>query len=147
MNRKTVAFSIVLVLALMGAFLQSCATTAPKEMTAQQMLSQAKDNIAVVTPAQAKMNFDQGGYLFIDVRDPNEYKMGHIPNAVNISRGLLEFRIASQVPDKNAKLVVYCKTGGRSALATETLGSMGYVNVASMDGGWEAWSKDGYPVE
>jgi len=91
--------------------------------------------------------FDKGGVLFLDVRTEKEYKKGHIPGAMNIPRGLLEFRIAKMIPDRNASIVVYCRSGARSSLATYTLVRMGYRNVKNMDGGWRAWAKAGYPVE
>ena len=91
--------------------------------------------------------FDRGGYLFVDVREPNETAMGTVPGATLVPRGLLEFRFPSAVEDQDAKIVVYCKSGGRSSLATYTLMHMGYKNVVSMDGGWSAWEEAGYPVE
>jgi rhodanese-related sulfurtransferase len=111
------------------------------------MVAAAKAEITEITVADAKGLLDQGGYLFIDVREPNETAMGTIPGAVAIPRGLLEFRIAGEAPDKNGKIVVYCKSGGRSALATQTLGKMGYTAAVSMNGGWGAWEEAGYPIE
>jgi rhodanese-related sulfurtransferase len=85
--------------------------------------------------------------VFLDVREPDEYKAGHIPGAVNIPRGLLESRIEDQVSDKNSTIVVYCRSGVRSALASATLVKMGYKGVLNMDGGWKAWQEAGYPAE
>jgi len=76
-----------------------------------------------------------------------EFKMGHIPGAVHIERGLLEFKINNQVPDKNAQIVVYCKLGGRGSLSAHTMVRMGYKNVINIEDGWIAWEKAGYPVE
>jgi rhodanese-related sulfurtransferase len=116
-------------------------------MTSADLLAEAKSNIQTVSVTEAKDLFDQGGYLFIDVREPNETAMGTIPGAIQIPRGLLEFRIANTVEDQNANIVVYCKSGGRSSLATYTLVRMGYDNAVSMDGGWGAWEEAAYPVE
>jgi rhodanese-related sulfurtransferase len=116
-------------------------------MTAQELVAEAKSQIQVATVEQVKGLFDQGGYVFVDVRESNETAMGQIPGALLIPRGLLEFQIASKVEDKNAQIVVYCKTGGRSSLATYTLKRRGYPNILSMDGGWAAWEAAGYPVE
>jgi len=55
--------------------------------------------------------------------------------------------VAAQIPDKNAKIDLYCKSGARGALASQTLGQMGYRNVRNVTGGWLAWNKAGYPVE
>jgi rhodanese-related sulfurtransferase len=78
--------------------------------------------------------------------DPHRAHSG-IPGSIHLQRGLLEFKVDKKLPDKNATVIVYCKTGGRSSLATYTLVRMGYENVKNMDGGWKAWAKAGYPVE
>jgi rhodanese-related sulfurtransferase len=116
-------------------------------MTAGEMVAAAKAEITEITVADAKGLLDQGGYVFVDVREPNETAMGTIPGAVTIPRGLLEFRIGTAAAEKDAKIVVYCKSGGRSALATQTLGKMGYTAALSMNGGWTAWEEAGYPIE
>ena len=114
--------------------------------TPGQMVSDAKSQIMHVSEDVVKVLFDTGEYAFVDVREPNETKMGFIPGAFLIPRGLLEFRIGSTVEDKNAKIVVYCKSGARSSLATLALKNLGYTNVISMDGGWTAWEAAGFPV-
>jgi len=117
------------------------------DMTSADFIAEAKSHIKTVNVTEAKSLFDKGGYLFLDVREPNETMMGIIPGAIQIPRGLLEFRIANTVEDKNANIVVYCKSGGRSSLAAYTLVRMGYKNAVSMDGGWGAWEEAAYPVE
>jgi len=67
--------------------------------------------------------------------------------AVNIPRGLMEFKVEKKITDKNSKIVVYCKVGGRGCLSACTLCRMGYKNVVNIAGGWQAWEKAGYPVE
>ena len=67
--------------------------------------------------------------------------MGHVPGAMDIPRGLLEFKVGKKVPDKNAKIIVYCKKGGRGCLGMCTLCQMGYKNSKNMAGGWKAWEK------
>jgi rhodanese-related sulfurtransferase len=111
------------------------------------MVAEAKSLVTEITVPEAKGLFDQGGYVFVDVREPNETVMGQIPGAILIPRGLVEFQITSKVEDKNANVVVYCKTGGRSALTTYTLRRLGYANVVSMNGGWKGWEEAGYPIE
>lgn len=115
--------------------------------TPGQLVAEAKSQILHVSVPVAKDLFDTGDYVFVDVREPNETKMGFIPNAFLIPRGLLEFRIGSSVEDKSAKVVVYCKSGGRSALAALALKTLGYTNVISMDGGFSGWDEAGYPVD
>jgi rhodanese-related sulfurtransferase len=119
-----------------------------EDMTPQDLVAAAKKEITSITVAEAKELLDKGEHLFLDVREPDEVKMGNIPGAVNIPRGLLEFRIGAQVDEnRDAKIVVYCKSGGRSSLATQSLKKLGYKNALNMDGGWTAWEEAGYPVE
>ncbi len=118
-----------------------------EDMTSKDLVSEAKKNICEVSVSDAKALLDKGGYVFLDCRTSKEFKMGHIPGAMNIPRGLLEFKIAKKIPDKNANIVMYCKTGDRGCLATCTLCRMGYKNVKNVDGGWKAWEKAGYPIE
>ncbi len=119
----------------------------PKVMTAKDLVAEANEHVTNVPVSVAKELLDEGGYIFLDVRTAKEFKMGHIPGAVHIERGLLEFMINNQVPDKNAQIVVYCKVGGRGSLAAHTLIRMGYKNVKNIEGGWVPWEKAGYPVE
>jgi rhodanese-related sulfurtransferase len=130
-----------------GLIVSGCTTAPPKEMTAEEMVAEAKQSVCEITVAEAKELLDKGGDLFIDCREPKEYKMGHVPGAINIPRGLLEFKIAEKVPDKAENMVVYCKSGGRACLSACTLCRMGYKNAKNMAGGWAAWEKAGYPIE
>lgn len=87
--------------------------------------------------------------LVIDVREADEYQQGHLQGAVLIPRGLLEFRMDAN-PDwarRDLGVVLYCKTGGRAALAAATLQDMGYGNVASIAGGIEGWMAAGQPIQ
>ncbi len=117
------------------------------EMTAKDLVDEAKKGICEVSVSEAKDLFDKGSIVFLDCRESNEFKMGHVPGAVNVPRGLLEFKIDKQIPDKASSIIMYCKTGGRGCLATCTLCKMGYKNVKNMNGGWMAWEKAGYPIE
>ncbi|MGD2099992.1 MAG: rhodanese-like domain-containing protein [Desulfobacterales bacterium] len=136
--------ALVLSLIIVGCASQKASQ---KAMTTEEMVAEAKESICEVTVSEAKELLDKGGYLFLDCREPKEYKMGHVPGAVNIPRGLIEFKIPNKVPDKSTHIVMYCKKGGRGCLAACTLCRMGYENVMNMDGGWLAWEKAGYPVE
>jgi rhodanese-related sulfurtransferase len=110
-------------------------------------VAKAKAEIKKVTPADVKAAIDkQEKAVILDVRDPDEYKAGHLPGAVHVSRGKLEFTIWDKVPDKDAKIYVYCLTAARSALATKTLNDLGYKNAVLMDAHFEEWVKAGYPV-
>ena len=94
--------------------------------------------------------------LLIDIREPAEFQRGHIPGAVHLPRGLLEFEIHGLVQRTHSEsggspedqpIVLYCGTGGRSALAAETLANMGYRNVRSMSGGLVAWAAAHLPLD
>jgi len=94
--------------------------------------------------------------LIIDIRERAELQRGYIPGAVLVPRGLLEFEIHPLVaratgdqstPAEDTPILLYCGTGGRSALAAESLNQMGYTNVTSLDGGIVAWAAAGLPIE
>lgn len=111
-------------------------------------VAKAKAEIKKVTPADVKAAIDnKEKAVILDVRDPDEYKAGHLPGAVHVSRGKLEFTVWDKVTDKDAKIYVYCLTAARSALATKTLNELGYKNAVLMDAPFEAWVKAGYPVD
>ncbi len=112
-----------------------------------QFTAEAKAKIAEVTPQQVKTDMDAGKpVILVDVRDSEEFAAGHLPRAINISRGLLEWKIGRMVPDRNANIVVYCRTDARSALATEVMMEMGYTNVKNLKGAFKAWGMAGYPI-
>lgn len=143
--RKTRYYSWIVALA--AALLFVAPSAMAEDMTASDLVSEAKKIACEISVSEAKELFDKGGWLFIDCRTEDEFKMGHVPGAMHIPRGLMEFKIDKQVPDKTANIVLYCKKGGRGCLATCTLCRMGYKNVKNMDGGWVAWEKAGYPIE
>ena len=137
--------SVIIVLTLMLVF--GATSVFADAMTASDMLAEARASILQAPVSVAKLLFDEGNYVFIDIREPNETKMGFIPGAILIPRGLLEFRIAGAVADPNTQIVIYCKSGGRSSLGAYTLKKMGYTNVISMAGGWAGWESAGFPVD
>lgn len=94
-----------------------------------------------------KMLADGQRLILIDTREDNEWVAGHAASAVHLAKGIIERDIETQVPDKNARIVLYCGGGFRSALAADALQKMGYSNVISLDGGWRAWQQAGMPVE
>lgn len=80
--------------------------------------------------------------VLLDVREPDEYRAGHLPGAINIPRGLLEFRMSGtpELASPGLQILLYCKTSGRAALAARSLREMGYLNVKSIAGGFDAWA-------
>jgi rhodanese-related sulfurtransferase len=111
-------------------------------------VAKAKTEMKKVTAEDVKAAIDKKEKaVFLDVRDPNEYGAGHLPGAINVSRGTLEFNIWDKISDKNEKIYVYCLTTGRAAFATKTLNDLGYKNAVWMDAQFADWIKKGYPVE
>lgn len=88
-----------------------------------------------------------GEATLIDVREHDEVADGHIPGALCIARGVLDMRIAAAVPDLDARIVLYCAGGARSAFAARSLTELGYRDVVSMAGGFAAWKERGHPFE
>jgi rhodanese-related sulfurtransferase len=82
-------------------------------------------------------------FILLDIRTEAEYRAGHIKGAEWFPRGNLEFYIQEFIKDPAAKVVLYCRSGGRSALATLTMKDMGYSNVVDLDGGFKAWISQG----
>lgn len=115
--------------------------------TALDLVAAAKARIQEVPVAAAEAAIAQADVL-IDVREPDEYRQGHLPGAVNMPRGLLEFQFSSQsaLEPRGLRVVLYCKTSGRAALAACALHDMGYLNVQSIAGGFDAWAAAGKPV-
>ena len=111
----------------------------------------AQEYIVQVTPEELNAELSEakaGKLVILDVREPSEYKAGHIPYAKSLPRGLMEFKIAQLVPDKATPIVIYCKSGGRGSLATLRLLTMGYGNTKNLEKGFVfCWKKAGYKVE
>lgn len=82
-------------------------------------------------------------FVLLDVRTEEEYQAGHIQGAQWFPRGKLEYYIQERIEGPDSKIVLYCRTGGRSALATLTLKDMGYTNVVDLDGGFKKWVAKG----
>lgn len=112
-----------------------------------KLVSEAKSRVKETNVPDVKRRMDAGEKLvLIDVREDNEWSKGHVPGALHLGRGIIERDIESRVPQTDAKLVLYCGGGFRSALAAENLQKMGYSNVESMDGGWKSWVEAGLPT-
>ena len=115
---------------------------------AQEMVAEAKARIRECVPQAAAAMMAAGGWLLLDVREPDEYAAGHLAGALNVPRGLLEFRLSGDAAlgDTSRPVLVYCKTSGRAALAARVMQEMGYGQVLSMAGGFDAWLAAGLPV-
>jgi rhodanese-related sulfurtransferase len=127
-------------------------------MGLSEMVEMAIAKVEAISAQDVRAGLDSGEVdLVIDVREPNEWSAGHIPGAINVPRGMLELRADPESPvadhalsaNKDARVVVYClkAPGARSLLAAQTLGTMGYSNVAAMRGGFEEWRAEQLPAE
>ena len=114
----------------------------------RQIVEEAKTEIPEVSIDEVKDEQEEGNdFVLLDVRDEDEYRAGYIPNAVHVTRGMLEFSVENYIPDRHQKVVVYCAAGLRSLLAAKSLREMGYTDTVSMAGGYRDWSAAGYPTD
>lgn len=115
--------------------------------TAHDLVAEAKAQVVEV-PLERAEDAVRGADVLIDVREADEYQAGHIPGAVHMSRGVLEFKLSGTpaLASRDLKVVLYCKTSGRAALAAQSLRAMGYLQVESLAGGFDAWAAAGKPV-
>ena len=102
--------------------------------------------IREISPPEAKARHDAGATL-VDVREQVEWDAGHIANALFIPQGELPGRAAAELPDKDAEILLYCRSGARSGRMTAVLQSMGYTNVTNVAGGILQWQADDLPIE
>lgn len=116
--------------------------------SAHALVQEAKQSVKECPAAEIHERLERGGSLLIDVREPDEYRQGHLSGAINIPRGMLEFKISNEpaLQDLARPIIVYCKTSGRAALSVVALQSMGFTNVISLAGGFDAWAGEGRPV-
>jgi rhodanese-related sulfurtransferase len=115
--------------------------------TAQQLIDEAKSVIKQVTPSEVQEMRARGEpVVLVDIREQNEWNLGHVPDAIYIGRGVLEREVEKRVP-RDAKVVLYCASGNRSALAARVMEEMGYTDVASMSGGIRDWVAAGGEVD
>src|SRR5579885_9167 len=113
--------------------------------TSKNILDEARAQIKQVDIDEARRMMEKPGTVLIDVREPDEWRQGHIANAIGISRGFLELRIEEKVPDRKTPIIVQCASGTRSLLAARTLHELGYENIFNLKGGFNAWKDRGLP--
>jgi rhodanese-related sulfurtransferase len=121
--------------------------------TASQLVAEAKERISNLTVDQVADEIETGNAVLVDLREPGELaEQGVIVGAVHAPRGMLEFYADPSSPyhrsrfDPSARTILYCASGGRSALACDLLRQLGYADVAHLDGGLKAWKAAGRPV-
>jgi sulfur-carrier protein adenylyltransferase/sulfurtransferase len=115
--------------------------------TGAEFIRKIRGQVEEVDPSVVQEHLGNG-IVLVDVRESEEWDAGHIPGAKHVPRGYLESRIEAAAPDRDQRVVLYCASGQRSALAANTLKEqLGYENVASMTGGITLWKDRGYHVE
>lgn len=115
--------------------------------TAHDLVAAAKSRVQEIALPEAPAALREADVL-VDVREADEFAAGHLPGALHISRGMLEFKFSAMpaLQSRDLKIVLYCKTSGRAALGAVALHDMGYLNVLSIAGGFDAWVAAGQPV-
>ncbi len=106
------------------------------------LVDEAKKEIQELDVNQLKQMQKSGeDFDLIDVRDKEDADKGMVPGAVNVSRGMLEYKIDQVTTDPERKIVLYCGGGSRSALAAASLKKMGFRHVMSLKGGYKGWKE------
>ncbi|CAN5167485.1 hypothetical protein BH10PSE16_BH10PSE16_29510 [soil metagenome] len=115
--------------------------------TAHDLVAAAKTRVQEISVQEAESAIRDAD-LLLDVREADEYAAGHLSGAMHVPRGLLEFKFSGTpaLQPRDLKIVLYCKTSGRAALSAVALHEMGYLNVQSIAGGYDAWVAAGKPV-
>ena len=119
----------------------------------KDLLAEANAVIDLVSVQDARDMLEDADVAFIDLREPAELAQGTIPGSAHVPRGLLEFIADPESPmhnpafDPDKQLVLFCASGGRSALATKTLRDMGFPRVVNLVGGFQAWVEAQAPVD
>lgn len=115
--------------------------------TAHDLVVAAKSSVQEVAIADAEQAIRAADVL-VDVREADEFAAGHLAGAVHISRGMLEFKFTANpaLQARDLRIVLYCKSSGRAALAAVALQEMGYLNVLSIADGFDGWVAAGKPV-
>ena len=152
-GRRTINTRWIATGALIVSFLCSCRYLSGSEYEASQSESStpakdAAEKIKEISTSQLKDWMTTGQrFTLIDVREDNEWLGGHAATAIHISLGTLSGKIGTVVPDKTARIVLYCLGGARSAAAAATLQKMGYTNVFSLTGGFKNYQLAGLPIQ
>ena len=109
------------------------------------LLREARSQIREVSPMEVEPLRERGEATIVDVRETSEWDQGHVPGAIHLSKSYLEQQVENQIPDRDQPIVLYCAAGVRSLFAAQTLVQMGYTDVTSLAGGFQAWKTHGLP--
>jgi molybdopterin/thiamine biosynthesis adenylyltransferase/rhodanese-related sulfurtransferase len=116
--------------------------------TYSDLLADVKTQVRSVSLDELKRRVEaREPYVIVDVREKDEVRAGFVPGAIHLPRGFLEMQAEQKLPDRDAKIVVYCAGGVRSAFAAKSLTELGYTNVESAMPGFVRWKDLGFPIE
>ncbi len=127
----------------------------PTPLSLMDFVKTAKSRIREVSPQDLqRLLAENSDLLLVDVREPNEHQQAHIEKSLLVPRGVLEAAadpaFPGHVPElaaaRDRQVVTYCASGGRSAMAADTLQQMGFGRVSSLDGGFDRWTRENLPV-
>ncbi|MCS6286598.1 MAG: rhodanese-like domain-containing protein [Nitrospira sp.] len=149
MNRSIASSVAVLTGAVLCALLPAHAQNFPPVVT-QKIQAAQKQVKTIGMEEYRKLVESPGDALLVDVREPGEFAAGHVPGAVNIPRGVLEFQIWKQVGfpaglDVNRTVILQCQSGNRASLAAQTLSDLGFTNTTAVVMSLDEWQKAGNP--
>jgi len=113
--------------------------------TSKNIIDEARAQIKSIDIDEARRLLEKPGTVLLDVRESDEWRQGHIPQAIGIPRGFLELRVEEKVPDHKTPVILQCASGTRSLLAARSLRELGYENVYNLTGGFNAWKDRGLP--
>jgi rhodanese-related sulfurtransferase len=116
-------------------------------LTWQKLIEKVKGEIKEITSEELNQQINQGKITVIDIRENEELRTGHLPNAIFIPRGFLELRIEATEPERDQAICLYCGGGNRSALAARSLQELGYSKVFSLEGGISRWIRENRRIE
>jgi rhodanese-related sulfurtransferase len=152
---------VFMCLVLVSTVISGCNTVSDQSKkekqynTVEELLTATKASIQQITIQDLKQMIEnEEELLIIDVRTTEEFEKGSIPGTIHLQRGVLEFNIEKESfwdkkglapPKKSDKVILYCRSGNRSALSAKSLEQLGFTDVYSLDGGFKAWN-DAYPV-
>lgn len=152
MNTRSTTLTPALLTVVIGLLIAQAGWAQSFPQSVADLIAGARAQIRTIDMQTFKARFDSKTLgLIIDVREPAEYAQGHVPGAINIPRGVIEFRIWSYVgfPDKlnmREQITLYCGSGARCVLATRSLQDLGLKNVTAADMSIERWARAGYPL-
>src|SRR6187551_107905 len=118
----------------------------PMPKSYADLLREARTTVTEVTPQEVEA-LPEGSSTLVDVREASEWEQGYIPGAHHVSKSYIEQQIEGIAPDRDQPVVLYCAGGVRSLFAAQTLADMGYTDLASVKGGFQAWKGAGFEFD